>query len=268
MNRWILLPLILAEALVSARRADADEPRGEPDPVAQESLDRVSAIVVNRLEGDRVRTLERIPEPVMRFEEPTRANHDGSIWIWGASGRPAATLEFYRGDNVGWVFVVNSLSEAPLRTERDGVAWWRPEKSDVAFSALPEAPTPATTDRGRLLQLRALARRFTAHQFWDPNNSRFDLRLLPQPIHRYHEAEQGLVDGALFTFANGTNPEVFLLLEAARDKDQSFWRYGAARTGHAEMHLQLDGNEVWTVPRVEALSRDDAYWLDLERVTP
>jgi hypothetical protein len=257
-----------AAIIIAARLACADEPRPEPDPVLQDSIARVSAITVDLLEGDGVRTIERVADPVLRFEEPTRANEKGSVWVWGATGRPAATLELFYGANLGWTFAVNSLAAGPLRAQRNGVPWWQPEKTDLSFSALPDAPPPAATDRARLLQLRALARRFSAHEFWDPNNSRFDLRLLPQPVHRYADEKSGLLDGALFVFANGTNPEVFLLLEAVQEKDRTFWQYGAARTGHAEMHLWFDGNELWTAPRAGVLSRNDAYWLDFERVTP
>jgi hypothetical protein len=110
--------------------------------------------------------------------------------------------------------------------------------------------------------MRSLARRFQAHQFWDPDNSRFELRLLAQPLHRYEDPDRGLVEGGLFILANNTNPEVVLLLEAARhDSGAAAWQYALARLGHAEMHVSLDDVEVWSVPRVDALPADSPYWL-------
>ena len=41
-----------------------------------------------------------------------------------------------------------------------------------------------------------------------------ELRLLPTPIARYGEPGTKLLDGALFAFVLGTDPEVFLFLEA------------------------------------------------------
>jgi len=265
-NLWLIVWTAAFHSV--SRLVCADDPGPGADSVLNESLERVSAITVDSLEGDRVRTIARVLDPVLRYEEPTRANEKGSVWIWGTTGRPSATLELFYGGGAGWTFAVSSLADGPLHARRNGTAWWRPAKSDLSFSVLPGAPPPATTDRGRLSQMRLLARRFSAHEIWDPNNSRFDLRLLPQPVHRYAAAETGLLDGALFVFANGTNPEVFLLLEAVQDGDRAEWQHGAARTGHAEMHLQMDGDEVWTVARAGALSRDEAYWLDFERVNP
>jgi len=266
-HRSVML-LVCATSVAGLTASRAEEPRPETDAALQKSIERVSTITVDLLDGDRVRRIERVADPVLRFEEPTRGNEQGSVWIWGTAGRPAAMLELFNGPNVGWAYVVSSLADHPLRTERDGGAWWQPEKTDLTFSTLPDVPAPAATDRGRLLQMRTLARRFSAHEFWDPDNSRFDLRLLPQPVHRYDAATAGLLDGALFVFANGTNPEVFLLLEAVKQNDRLFWQYGAARSGHAELHLELNGNEVWSVPRAGTLRRNEAYWLDLEPVRP
>ena len=38
------------------------------------------------------------------------------------------------------------------------------------------------------------------------------LRLLPKPWHRYGKGGSGVEDGALFAFAIGTDPEVFLMI--------------------------------------------------------
>ena len=74
------------------------------------------------------------------------------------------------------------------------------------------AQTPADRPAGRARQIKDLAQRFSAHEFWDPNNSRFELRLLIQPVHKYSEPDSGLLDGALFLVCHETNPEVALLL--------------------------------------------------------
>ena len=82
--------------------------------------------------------------------------------------------------------------------------------------------------------MKELARRFKAFEFFQPRGSdsleRYELRLLPQPIHRYADASAGLLDGALFVIAYGTNPEVVLVIEAnGKEKTQPVWTFALAR---------------------------------------
>jgi hypothetical protein len=129
---------------------------------------------------------------------------------------------------------------------------WQPAERQIAFAPVLETPAPDTREAGRLRQLKEIARRFTAHEFWDPDNSRFELRLLVQPVHRYRDAEQNVQDGALFVLAHGTNPEVLLLIEAVGESlEKAKWQYGLARTSNAQTHVHLDGKEVWSQPRVK-----------------
>jgi hypothetical protein len=72
--------------------------------------------------------------------------------------------------------------------------------------------------------MRRIAADFSAKVKRD-NDSRIELlRLLSQPLYRYVETPEGIKDGALFAFSTGTDPEVFLLLEA-RD---AVWHYAFA----------------------------------------
>ena len=110
---------------------------------------------------------------------------------------------------------------------------------------MPDAPTPADDEAGRLRQMRDLARRFSAREFWDGRT--YALRLLPHPIDRYADPASGLVDGTIFTFANGTNPELLLLIEARRHGDgPAKWSYAAARFARSELFLKLGPRCSWT----------------------
>ena len=71
---------------------------------------------------------------------------------------------------------------------------------------------PAADAKQRQLQLRSLAQKFIGHQFWDPNNSRYELRRLERPLCTYQDEDAGILDGALYTLANGTNPEILLFV--------------------------------------------------------
>ena len=54
-----------------------------------------------------------------------------------------------------------------------------------------------------------------------------NLRLMPQPVYRYSEPDK-ILDGGLFVFALGTDPECNLLLEAYEDEKGARFRYALA----------------------------------------
>ena len=94
--------------------------------------------------------------------------------------------------------------------------------------------------------------------------ARFELRLLAQPVLRYADSTNPVLDGAVFVFAHGTNPEVLLLIEAIGDDAATAkWHYSFARSGSAEMHVELDGKQVWFRERTPGITGtpNDSYWL-------
>ena len=94
--------------------------------------------------------------------------------------------------------------------------------------------------------MRQIASRFDAHQFWE---ERFELRLLPNPIYRYGKDSERIIDGGVFALVHGTNPEVFLLVEAhAADDGSARWKVGFGSLAGAKCVVQLDGKEFWTCP--------------------
>jgi hypothetical protein len=185
------------------------------------------------------------PEPLHRWTDPTREFSGGALWAWRHAGRPVAVIaiELY---GKAWSYEFVSLSTRRL-TADDGRLHWGPSRAGVKFQAIPGAPAPAADEAGRLLQMRELARFFEAREFWGGRHHA--LRLLNQPIDRYADAASGVVDGTLFIFANGTNPEILLLVEARRQGDApAKWSYAAAPLGKAEVHLKLGPDDVWTSP--------------------
>jgi hypothetical protein len=77
-----------------------------------------------------------------------------------------------------------------------------------------------------------------------PNGDKVECRLLTQPIDRYADEKSGITDGAIFAFANGTNPEVALLLEASSEQ----WLFGALRLSSAALLGELDGETFYEAP--------------------
>jgi hypothetical protein len=205
------------------------------------------------------------PEPLHRWTDPTRDFSVGALWAWRHAGRPVAiiALELY---GKSWSYEFVSLSTSRL-TADDGQLHWAPSRAGVKFQGIPDAPAPAADEAGRLRQARELARRFAAREFWA--GRQHALRLLTQPIDRYAEPAGGLVSGTIFIFANGTNPELLLLVEARRHGNAPpKWSFAAARLGRAQLNLKLGPEDVWTAPIKTGIDfkSDDIYFTG--RTTP
>ena len=263
----LLLPLVAAG--IPGDWASAQDPAGtsvkeEERRKLAEMRQIAAAYRVSMIDEKGTRTPAAIvAEPLHRWTDPTREFSGGALWTWRSSGRPVAIygLELY---GTSWSHEFVSLSAGPVVAD-DGRVRWIPAKGGVEFHEVPDSPAPAAEEAGRLRQMRDLARRFTAREFWDRRN--YELRLLPHPIDRYSHSSSGLVDGAIFAYAIGTNPELLLLLEARRQGDgPPVWWYAAARLARAELHLKLGPQDVWTVPILDkglTLRLQDPYYTTL-----
>jgi hypothetical protein len=218
--------------------------------------------------------VERIEKPLLYYGDPTRDNDRGSLWGWGRKGRPVALVELYQNvtDRTKWVYAICNTSGGRLRAARDGNPWWAENESAAELKDVPGAPAPAADAPRRQSQMKMLAQKFTGHQFWDPDNSRYELRRLERPLHTYRDEANGVLDGGLYTLANGTNPEIMLFLEARvgpQEGAKPVWQYAVGRLAHAELHLLYDGKEVFTAPRGDRLSgRNKPYWVGFITTAP
>ncbi|WP_143393385.1 hypothetical protein [Fimbriiglobus ruber] len=160
-----------------------------------------------------------------------------------------------------WKISITNTSGGKLRANRDNAKWWLENEPVSEFKDIPGAPTPSTDAQQ---QIKQIARKFTGHEFWDPNNSRYDLRRLERPLHTYKDKDRIQI-GALYTLANGTNPEIMLFIEARIDPEsgtKATWKFQVGRLAHAELHLEYEGKEVFMVPRANRLSGPGKpYWL-------
>ena len=196
-----------------------------------------------------------IVKPLLRYSDPTRdlmdakasGLVDAGVWRLGKDGRPTAlvVLEIYRSpDGKGTLaheFVSLSQRKFSLAHPQHSVGW-EATGTDLKLVPLADAPPPAKIGSARLTQMRTLARRFTAKE--TINDNVIECRLLSAPITRYESESEGIVDGAIFACANGTNPEIGVVLEA----DKKGWNYGIVRLGAAKATVELDGREVASFP--------------------
>jgi hypothetical protein len=200
-----------------------------------------------------------IPKPLFRFSDP-RLYSDGSVWAWVTGGRPVMMVEFrthFRNEGV-WAHDVVATSDVRVFAEVAGSGKWASQQPDFKLLPVPDMGAPAKSEAGRLRQMKRFAGKLSATKVWEPQRS--ELRLLPTELYRYSDAASGLVDGAVFAFAEDSNPEAILFVEAHKsDTDKLSWKYGLARMSAAGLTFRLGDSEVWNVPRSFGGPREPYY---------
>lgn len=92
-----------------------------------------------------------------------------------------------------------------------------------------------------------LARRFRIVMKEAATNRPSELRMMSRRIYRFAAEKAGIIDGALFAFAEGTDPEALLLLEAARGVgDSPRWQYTLVRMTSRPLEAELDDRPIWS----------------------
>ena len=196
--------------------------------------------------------------------------------LWVHEGLPEASASIfpYEG-SIHHEFV--SLSRGANLVAHDaGRVIWSPATPGIAFKDLPGASAPADNPAARLKQMKGLADRFkVAITGWKADKSdREELRLLPRPLYRYEPSEapgrgSGWIDGGVFAFVQGTDPEAILLLEAVHADGSPRWQYAFARATSTALEARLDKTVVWAVDALagKMTPRDTQMWLSRPRGT-
>lgn len=195
--------------------------------------------------------------PVLRWQNVVRGQKGEAMMVtWTHNGRPIAVASIYPW-NGKMVHEFDSLSRHAKLFARDGDAViWSPEAAGVEFKAVPKAPAPAKTAPERLRQMKAIAEGFKATMTgWAADNTdQEQLRLLPRPLHRYDFADvkdrdPNLLDGALFAYVQGTDPEVVMALEAVGPADKAEWQYACVRATSGGLEVRLGDEVVWSAKK-------------------
>jgi hypothetical protein len=117
----------------------------------------------------------------------------------------------------------------------------------VKFDDVPKADAPAADDAKRLLQMKQLAKDFTGTKTEREEKTPTELRLLPQPVYRYSVPKEGVFSGGLFALVHGTDPEIWLLIEArGKDLAGARWQFAAARMTSVELELRYRDQKIWS----------------------
>jgi hypothetical protein len=245
--------------------------QAEPDQDNTDETDQVKKARSVRLEAMRIRaaslavhigsaedaeptTAEFVANPLLHYSDlagTVQAGNtaDGTIWVWGKVGRPMVLAGIFfdspRSGVEKWSCELLSLADGPVAVAGKPGWEWKPAKSDIEWNLLPDAPAAAETPALRARQMKEIARRFTASETFSPTRTD-QLRLMDRPLYRYADSDRGLIDGTLYSFAAGTNPEVLLLLECRADAEKNAaWNCGLARMTAAECEARLDDKLFW-----------------------
>jgi hypothetical protein len=202
------------------------------------------------------------PQPVMRW-----ANHgsfivDAATFVWLDDHRPQVIGGMWIKNGHAF-FDLQSLSARPLSAKVDGTARWSTSRPGLLWDPVAEAPSPAPSRVGRLRQMKQLAGEFSVYAVktapdYD-EGSLWHLRMMARPIYRY--AEEAAVDGAIFAFTQGTDPEAFLLLESRHEDAGGRWHFAMAPACVWELHAQRGDHEVWSRPKWNLQDTDKVYSL-------
>ena len=215
------------------------------------------------------RPVPLLAEPIFRYDDKARGIQDSTIWAWGPRGRPSAVLKLEvnpaRPTDRHWLYGIVSLSPKPIKVEGNDGWQWSASGPGLVLHDLAGAPPPAATESLRLSQMKRLSRRFEAYEYSGPHG-RLQLRILAHPIHRYADPSVALVDGAIFGFAYGTNPDLLLVIEATRQRDAApKWQYAVARLGAGKLFLNIDRKEVWSETGTGIPASKETYMNRFER---
>jgi hypothetical protein len=224
--------------------------------------DEAAAYTIH-MDGDEGTTVQLERDPLLRWSNPVVGEIYGGVFLWTREGRPhfaAAIYKWYSPFTHRGMELV-SLSPRQFALVRDMQEVWSPDRAGIEFAPIAEAPPPAQSPAARARQLRELARQFTAEETDRDGNQR-ELRLLTQPVYRYASTDPELVDGALFAFVLGTDPEVLLLIEARRTAAGAGWHRAFARMNSVELRVRRGDRIEWrveTLPWRDVNDRDQPY---------
>lgn len=195
-----------------------------------------------------------LPRPALSWSNPARRTTAGGLFLWTSEGRPQVALCVYPDGEQVIDLEFQSLSDGPLSADSDDRLLWQPSEGGVNWLPVDGGQPPARSLPARLRQMRMIARQFSA-KLVPPNKNPIELRLLETPVYRYElsddvaakigSAATDLIDGAMFAFVQGTDPEVLLIVEAYEDNDQQKWRYALARMSIVPTQVHHQSNLVW-----------------------
>lgn len=251
-----------ASAQEASTKSDTLESESEKDARLKEMMRQAGIYELEAIQ-DSPRILPLHTKPLMRFNNPVGGVPDGVVVMWLDGARPAVLAQVFMTSDKIWLHEMQSMAASPLvlRDQENNRIPWRPRKKGLEWHKLDDVDPPAESKVARRIQMRKISESFSASDEFkrnsaDKETSQYQLRLMPRPLYRYPDNAQGMIDGAVFAFVHGTDPEVFVALEAAQIDGKRIWRYALAPMTCWAVQVQYKGSEVWNLP--ERLNKSSA----------
>lgn len=262
---WIL-PLAAANQLVAQQTQEPAASTTDSKDISPLRKLMDESLAWYELFADEQSGTAMTPRVVLRWTNNTRGSEDGMTVFYLSAGRPEAVCCIYPWQK-SLQHNFESMSRGTLIAKRDNAVVWRPEKPGVQFQPVPESQLPADTATGRLRQMKGMASQFSSTMLgWRSDNSdREPLRMLPQPLYRYESARSDLIDGCVFAFVQGTDPESLLLLEAVRNGTSAEWQYAFLRRTSGELEGRFKDSVVWHADRYPDNNNRRSTYITLSR---
>jgi len=226
--------VFLASILLAA---DPASDASATDKTRQEEVARLAPAEAKRLDvlvgDDDPAKAVLVEQPLLCWSNPTAGSVYGEVYLWTVDRRPAAVASIYhwyhpfKDSTVEFV----SVAEQGVQAKEGDVSHWNTKTPGTRFAELAGAAPPAASARARLGQMRSLAREFTTELTDKRGGDEVvrKLRLLDQPVYRFESPSHKVLDGGLFAFVEGTDPEAWLILEAVESPSGRTWRFALAR---------------------------------------
>ena len=246
----------MAQEKVEVQPKPAEQKPLEPNPVSIELfLQEASEYEFTLKNG---RKIELNSTPVFKWSNDVKNDQDGALFVWMQDDRPQVLgcvfTYFFQGQERR-KHQLHSLATDGLSATIDAAPVWQPTSRGLTFANVPDAGKPETDAVKLKLQLRRLARRFSA-ELEEERGGSTELRLIPTPLMTYSPNRSDCLAGGIFAFATGTDPDLLLVLEAHSANEQPAWNYAFARFHYCRLTAKLDGTQVWEVPEELAMKTD------------
>ncbi len=274
-RRWrcglsLLATLSITLGLIVARAPADEESEGAADRGDSKS-ERAARVEFMRVRAaslsakvavdDEVARAELVEPPLLHYNNLAGKEFDATVWAWGMKGRPiaVATLAVHRNEARTWNCEMVALADGDVTIAAKSGWRWAPARPGIDWHPVSKAPAAGKTAAVRGAQMKGIAERFSATGYYREGHI-VELRLMGRPLLRYADPNQGLVDGALFAFADGTNPEVLLLVECRQGDDGKLtWVSGCARMSGGRLVVRLGEDTVWECPEIRGFNPEEPY---------
>jgi len=208
-----------------------------------------------RLPNDPKAELKFVSTPILKWTNPTVGRVYGNVYVITHDGCPRAIVCPYK-----WFAPYQSLdmeclsvTSQPIEGVRNQNVVWSAKSSGLEWKPVPGEPVVGKTPLERQRQMKKLAEEFTAEMFDTRVNIGGEdqqLRPMTQPVYRYESPSRAVLEGGVFAYVVGTDPELFLMLQAIEKDGSRQWQYGLARMSMDSMRMKHQQKDVWQAEKL------------------